>query len=197
MTHQKHSKLAKPALGQWGRGEWALLGTTCGNIQSLAKELSAHLSPRWKIGYVDADHKEAAESAQNQPFAIGWTDKIGFQRLEFANSPNPWEQRASMNEMDFVLVNGNHFEAQQRQEHDLSRVRWARQQARPLMNALADATGETLPRIADAGDSVHAGTVNMTTAITVEATATDDNDDDDEDGGPGGILRNLMDLFGN
>jgi Cu2+-exporting ATPase len=36
-------------------------------------------------------------------------------------------------------------------------------------------TGETLPRTADAGDNVHAGTVNMTTAITVEATATDDN----------------------
>ncbi len=98
MTHQKHSKLAKPALGQWGRAEWAILGTTCGNIQLLAKELSGHLSPRWKVGYVDADHKEAAESAQNQTFAIGWTDKIGFHRLEFASSPNHWEQRASMNE---------------------------------------------------------------------------------------------------
>jgi len=36
-------------------------------------------------------------------------------------------------------------------------------------------TGETLPRMAGPGDSVHAGTINMTTAITVEATATDDN----------------------
>lgn len=36
-------------------------------------------------------------------------------------------------------------------------------------------TGETLPRAAKAGAEVHAGTVNMTRAITVEATATDAN----------------------
>jgi Cu2+-exporting ATPase len=35
-------------------------------------------------------------------------------------------------------------------------------------------TGETLPRWAAAGSDVHAGTVNMTSPITVEATATDD-----------------------
>lgn len=111
MKHQKHSKLAKPALGQWGRAEWAILGTTCGNIQSLGKELSAHLSPRWKLGYVDADHKGANEGEQNLPFALDWTDKIGFHRLEFAKTPNSWEQRTLMSEMDAVLVNGNHFEA--------------------------------------------------------------------------------------
>lgn len=36
-------------------------------------------------------------------------------------------------------------------------------------------TGETVPRVAAAGAEVHAGTVNMTRAITVEATATDSN----------------------
>lgn len=36
-------------------------------------------------------------------------------------------------------------------------------------------TGETLPRLANAGGNVHAGTINMTRAITIEATATDDN----------------------
>lgn len=36
-------------------------------------------------------------------------------------------------------------------------------------------TGETLPRAATAGGEVHAGTVNMTRAVTVEATATDSN----------------------
>jgi Cu2+-exporting ATPase len=35
-------------------------------------------------------------------------------------------------------------------------------------------TGETLPRWAASGSDVHAGTVNMTSPITVEATATDD-----------------------
>lgn len=36
-------------------------------------------------------------------------------------------------------------------------------------------TGETLPRRAAAQELVHAGTTNLTRAITVEATATDDN----------------------
>jgi len=36
-------------------------------------------------------------------------------------------------------------------------------------------TGETVPRLADQGGMVHAGTVNMTSAVVIEATATDDN----------------------
>lgn len=36
-------------------------------------------------------------------------------------------------------------------------------------------TGETVPRAAAQGDLVHAGTVNLSGAIVVEATATDDN----------------------
>ena len=36
-------------------------------------------------------------------------------------------------------------------------------------------TGETVPRKAAIGDLVHAGTVNLATAIVVEATATDEN----------------------
>ncbi len=35
-------------------------------------------------------------------------------------------------------------------------------------------TGETLPRLVHAGGTVHAGTVNITTSIEVEATATDE-----------------------
>lgn len=110
MMYQKHGKLAKPALGHWGRQEWAILGTVCGNIQSLAKALSGRLSSCWKVAYVDADHKSAEEGNNELPFALGWTDKIGFQRLDFAPAPNGWERRALLNEMDIVLINGNHFE---------------------------------------------------------------------------------------
>lgn len=111
MKHQKHSKLVKPALGHWGRSEWAVVGTTCGNIQSLAQKISARLSGQWKIGYVDADHKSADERTETPLFALNWLDKIGFHRLDFIETPNSWEQRFWMNEMDMVLVNGNHFEA--------------------------------------------------------------------------------------
>jgi molybdopterin-guanine dinucleotide biosynthesis protein A len=110
MQHQKHTKLARPDLGHWGRREWAILGTTCGNIQALAKELGARLSARWQTAYVDADHKNAGDAAAESPFALEWTDKIGFHRLDMAHTPNPWERRALMNDLDVVLLNGNHFE---------------------------------------------------------------------------------------
>lgn len=109
MTHQKHTRLAKPSLGRWGRSEWAILGTTCDNIQALATTLSGRLSARWKTGFVDADHKTHGE--QDGAFFLEWTDKIGYHRLDFAQKPNLWEQRALLNDLDLVLVNGNHFEA--------------------------------------------------------------------------------------
>jgi len=110
MKHQKHEKLAKPALGQWGRSEWAILGTVCGHIQSLTAELNGFLAPKWKTGYVDADHTSANQSIPKLSFALEWTDKIGFQRLDFARAPNSIEQRSLLNDMDIVLLNGNHFE---------------------------------------------------------------------------------------
>ncbi len=54
--HQKHSRLARPGLGQWGRNEWAILGTGCAEIQALARALNIRLSERWRVGYVDAEH---------------------------------------------------------------------------------------------------------------------------------------------
>lgn len=111
MTHQKHTKLARPSTGHWGRQEWAIHGTVCGNIQSLAHELGARLCGRWKTGYVDADHKSGVESTGHFPFAIRWTDKIGFHRLDLSDTPNVWEQRFLLNDLDLVLINGNHFEA--------------------------------------------------------------------------------------
>ena len=110
MKHQKHNKLARPDLGHWGRQEWAILGTVCGNIQSLAQQLSENLAAPWKVGYVDADHKSADETAAETLFALRWTDKIGFQRLDLAETPNTWERRAFLNDLDLVLLNGNHFE---------------------------------------------------------------------------------------
>ncbi len=111
MMHQKHTKLARPATGHWNRQEWAILGTVCSNIQALAQTLGKHFAGRWKTGYVDADHKAAGEGENTSSFALRWTDKIGFHRLDYLETPNSWEQRFLMNELDLVLVNGNHFEA--------------------------------------------------------------------------------------
>jgi molybdopterin-guanine dinucleotide biosynthesis protein A len=111
MEHRKHAKLAPPAFGRWARREWAIHGTGCGNIQWLARELSLRLSARWKTGFLDAEHNAAGEPGVGMPYALQWTDRIGSPRLDLAQTPGPWEQRAWLNELDLALVNGNHFEA--------------------------------------------------------------------------------------
>jgi molybdopterin-guanine dinucleotide biosynthesis protein A len=107
---RRGKSLARPDLGRFGPSEWAILGTVCGNIQSLAAAVGERLVPEWKVAYIDADHKQADASEGARPFSLEWTDKIGFQRLDFAQTPNQFEQRALLHDQDLVLINGNHFE---------------------------------------------------------------------------------------
>ena len=94
MKHQKHAKLAQPNVGDFGRNEWAILGTTCENIQKLARELSEILSPNSKMAYVDADH-QAGDLGENLPFSTEFTDKIQYSRLDFQGKMTPFQSRAA------------------------------------------------------------------------------------------------------
>ena len=108
--HQKHAKLAKSALGNFARNEWAIIGTPCGNIQKLAKALAEKLPPQYKTAYIDADHK-AGDEGEKLSFAAEYTDKIGYHRLDFSAKMTPFQFKTLFNEADLALVNGNHFEA--------------------------------------------------------------------------------------
>src|SRR5688572_15044292 len=94
-AHQKHTKLERPLLGHFGRTELAILGTPCGNIKRLAFGLTQHLVPKFKVAYVDADHKSADAEAANGPdfntalahgAFIEYTDKSTFQRFDYSES---------------------------------------------------------------------------------------------------------------
>ena len=112
--HQKHAKLARPALGEFGRNELAIVGTTCANIKALAARIIKSLS--CKVAYVDADHKPAETEAGNNTVLnnvgnLEYTDKISFQRIDFKTSLNVFQRRTLFNEQDLIIVNGNHFSA--------------------------------------------------------------------------------------
>ncbi len=114
--HKKHEAIAQPSLGNYGRNEWAILGTDCGQIKQLASQLCNAFSAKYKVGYVDADHKEAGSSTvgsgQSEPgYAMEFTDKIEYNRLDFHGKPERYQLRPLFNEVDLVLVNGNHFAA--------------------------------------------------------------------------------------
>lgn len=119
MKHQKHAKLTRPKLGEFGRNEWAIIGTPCGQIQTLSYEIINILQDRFKISYVDADHKNEDDpnelEVDNPALALGatleYTDKISHHRFDFKTDFNSFQYRTLFNEQDLILVNGNHFKA--------------------------------------------------------------------------------------
>lgn len=119
-THQKHPPLARPVLGHFHRQEWAIVGTPCGAVKKLAFDLTQRLAEWYRLGYVDADHAGAdAEASQGRdPHSamahgahLEYTDKIGYHRFEVEQKLDTFQYRWWFNDMDAVLVNGNHFPA--------------------------------------------------------------------------------------
>ncbi len=113
-VHQKHAKLSRPHYGHFHRFEWALLGAPCSTIQQLARDLLTSL-PQYAFGYVDADHGAADEAAAGLMEGSRWTytDKINYHRFDQAGAPDPFSARMRTNHLDAVLINGNHFRADQ------------------------------------------------------------------------------------
>ena len=114
--HQKHFRLTKPSFGEFARNEIALLGTNCADIKSLSQTIIRNLAS-YKIAYVDADHKSATEElTKNKSFLNGsfltYTDKISFQSIDFSSPLTSFQRRTVFNNSDLVIVNGNHFTAQ-------------------------------------------------------------------------------------
>ncbi len=114
--HRKHPKLLRPVLGHFGRNEWAFLGTSCGNIQQLARQVIGALSDQYHCAYLDADHA-GADAAPCLPgmLAAGaiaeYTDAIHSHQLRLKAKLGPFQFHQMFNETDLILVNGNHHEA--------------------------------------------------------------------------------------
>lgn len=116
--HQKHAAITKPNIGFFGRNEIAILGTPCGNIKKLTYSIIEALSSKYKIGYVDADHKGADEEGISDKSALmynatlEYVDKINFHRFDSLSPANGYQMKQRFNAEDLVIVNGNHFRAE-------------------------------------------------------------------------------------
>jgi molybdopterin-guanine dinucleotide biosynthesis protein A len=114
--HTKHTKLARPTLGHFGRNEWSIVGTNCGNIQRLARHVIEALSAQYQCAYLDADHASAdAEPGLPGMLAAGasieYTDAIHSHRFQSNEKLGAHQFRQMFNAADLLLVNGNHHEA--------------------------------------------------------------------------------------
>lgn len=108
--HTKHAKLPKPMLGEYHRQEWAVLGTPCGEIRALVGDMAAKVGAQWKLGYLEADH-QAAERTSQAGISLMLTDKISHFNYDYPAAPAVFAQRALLNHLDALFVNGNHFVA--------------------------------------------------------------------------------------
>lgn len=114
--HKKHSLIPRPTYGNFARNEWAILGTPCSAIKALADTVIEALSGKYKCAYVDAQHVHADEEAV-LPGRLGagavatYTDQIHYHQFNFKKELNPFHFRQLFADMDLVLVNGNHEQA--------------------------------------------------------------------------------------
>ena len=109
--HKKHGDIARPSLGNFGRNEFAIVGTTCDNVKALCGAVISALSAKYKCAYIDADHNDKNATVQTQQTFIEYTDKISYKEFRYVKDADKFQNHQLFNEVDLILVNGNHNEA--------------------------------------------------------------------------------------
>ena len=110
--HQKHTKLVMPGSGLYASNEWGLVGTNCGLIKKVSKQLVDELGQRYKMSYMDADHKAGDDANNGSTYFLEYEDKINYHRFETKKLLNTFDFRQLFSESDIHLINGNHFKSQ-------------------------------------------------------------------------------------
>lgn len=112
--HKKHADIARPALGNFGRNEWAIVGGPCTLIKILADQIINALSPVYKCAYADATHSDEVVSPPGRLASgacLDYTQQLNFRQLNYRAAFDPFQLRTSFADADMVLVNGNHHQA--------------------------------------------------------------------------------------
>lgn len=112
--HKKHTDLARPAIGNYARNEWAIVGGPCVVIKSLADLVIGALSSRYKCAYADTSHNDEMTSAPGRlanDALLEYTDQINYRQFNYNTAATSFRLRQQFSEADLVLVNGNHQQA--------------------------------------------------------------------------------------
>ncbi len=105
-----HEKFSRPGTGDFGRLEWAVLGTTCDAVRAWAKAIATRLAP-YAIAYVDAAHA-GGEGEEGHFFAQVEFQSERYQLLR--RKPwNKWHWRPELAQANAVILNGNHHKGLQ------------------------------------------------------------------------------------
>jgi molybdopterin-guanine dinucleotide biosynthesis protein A len=112
--HKKHAAISRPAIGNFARNEWAILGGPCTVIKFLADQVISALSPQYQCAYADTSHNDDITGLPTRlanGAALEYTDQINYSQLNYKASLTQFKQRELFSAMDMVLINGNHQQA--------------------------------------------------------------------------------------
>jgi molybdopterin-guanine dinucleotide biosynthesis protein A len=112
--HKKHADLKRPAIGNFGRNEWAIVGAPCVYIKGLADRVIQALSPEYKCAYADTSHNDEVVLAPGRLSNGAWlefTDQVNHQQYNYADPLKFVPFKEQFNQADLILVNGNHQQA--------------------------------------------------------------------------------------
>lgn len=112
--HKKHAKLVRPAIGSFGRNEWAIVGGPCTVIKLLADDVIAALSSTYKCAYADTSHNDDITLVPGRLASgaiLDYSDQVNYQQFNFQNPLMPYQLKQQFTNADVVLVNGNHQQA--------------------------------------------------------------------------------------
>src|SRR6266498_1158990 len=95
--HKKHSDIARPSYGNYCRNEWAIVGSQCNAIRSLADNIIKALSPEYKCAYADAKH--TGENETDLPGAtIEYINHSNYHQFNYAKGFNQYQYRQAFND---------------------------------------------------------------------------------------------------
>ena len=102
--HKKHSDIARPSLGNFGRNEFAIIGTTCDNVKALSAAVIKALSAKYKCAYIDAEHTNKDAALQTQGAFVEYTDKISYREFRYKKEQDKFQYHQLLLQSDFRFL---------------------------------------------------------------------------------------------
>ncbi len=100
--HHKHPPLKRPQLGNYHTLEWAVYGTTCGDIEAFYDSVNECFQGKYRLSYIDADHSDSPKDTSLQ---VGKKKYIQNHIYE----ANPFDDKFNIALSQAVFINGNHY----------------------------------------------------------------------------------------
>lgn len=112
MKHTKHTNITKRNNANFAPNEIAILGTKCGIIADLVRQVSKKLF-NYKLAYFDASHAKFLDSDRDDNRVSEYVfHHEGNVQITTSENVNKFNQRIQFSQYDYLFVNGNHYQAE-------------------------------------------------------------------------------------